>query len=148
MRQEQPIGIIYFSKNYQLFSECYSSFLTEAEPWKMKGVDEIRRAAIVRTVCEAVYAFMHFLAPVTPLAAQTVFDRLHTNPVPLFQLKPTFYNLIPGTEIDVGNILFTKIVEDEVVEVVRPLTVSSANDDPNQTDVSKLEFKVCDKQLF
>jgi methionyl-tRNA synthetase len=46
-------------------------YLTEAEPWKMKGGDEARRPAIVRTTLEALYAFMHVLAPVLPMAAQT-----------------------------------------------------------------------------
>ena len=45
-------------------------YLTEAEPWKMKGTDESRRPAIVRTTLEALYAFMHLLAPVLPMAAQ------------------------------------------------------------------------------
>jgi methionyl-tRNA synthetase len=45
-------------------------YLTEAEPWKMKGVDESRRPTIVRTTLEALYAFMHLLAPVLPMAAQ------------------------------------------------------------------------------
>lgn len=47
-------------------------FLTSAEPWKMKGADESRRPAIVRTTLEAIFAFMHFLAPVIPLAAKKV----------------------------------------------------------------------------
>lgn len=46
-------------------------YLTEAEPWKMKGADEARRPAIVRTTLEALYAFMHLLAPILPIAAQT-----------------------------------------------------------------------------
>ena len=45
-------------------------YLTEAEPWKMKGKDESRRPAIVRTTLEALYAFMHLLAPVLPMAGQ------------------------------------------------------------------------------
>ena len=36
----------------------------------MKGADETRRPAIVRTTLEALYAFMHLLAPVLPMAAQ------------------------------------------------------------------------------
>lgn len=45
-------------------------YLTEAEPWKMKGENESRRPAIVRTTLEALYAFTHLLAPVLPIAAQ------------------------------------------------------------------------------
>ena len=37
----------------------------------MKGENECRRPAIVRTTLEALYAFTHLLAPVLPIAAQT-----------------------------------------------------------------------------
>ena len=37
----------------------------------MKGENESRRPAIVRTTLEALYAFTHLLAPVLPIAAQT-----------------------------------------------------------------------------
>jgi methionyl-tRNA synthetase len=85
--------------------------LTEAEPWKMKGDENaIRRQAIVRTSLEAVYAFMHFLAPVIPMAAQKVFDCLNTEPKSLHNLKNDLYNLVPGTPITVGDILFQKIL--------------------------------------
>ena len=62
-----------------LYSSTFSHFLlpiyslrylTEAEPWKMKGENESRRPAIVRTTLEALYAFTHLLAPVLPIAAQ------------------------------------------------------------------------------
>ena len=36
----------------------------------MKGENESRRPAIVRTTLEALYAFTHLLAPVLPMAAQ------------------------------------------------------------------------------
>jgi methionyl-tRNA synthetase len=49
-----------------------NKFLTAAEPWKMKGADEARRPAVVKTTLEAIYAFMHFLAPVIPVAAAKV----------------------------------------------------------------------------
>ena len=69
----------FFESNFILFLflfflsflfPLFSRYLTEAEPWKMKGADEIRRPAIVRTTLEALYAFMHLLAPVLPMAAQ------------------------------------------------------------------------------
>jgi methionyl-tRNA synthetase len=77
----------------------------------MKGDENaIRRQAIVRTSLEAVYAFMHFLAPVIPMAAQKVFDCLNTEPKSLHNLKNDLYNLVPGTPITVGDILFQKIL--------------------------------------
>lgn len=86
-------------------------YLTAAEPWKMKGADESRRPAIVRTTLEAIYIFTHFLAPVLPLAAEKIFTRLHTPPKSVHNLKTDFYNLIPGTPVELGEILFTKLDE-------------------------------------
>ena len=85
-------------------------FLTEAEPWKLKGADEARREPIVRTTLEAIYIFMHFLAPVTPIAAAKTFHKLNTPAVVVNKLRGDFYNLAPGVEIDVGDILFSKII--------------------------------------
>jgi len=85
-------------------------FLSEAEPWKMKGAElELRRMSIVRTAMEAIYAFAHFLAPVMPTATHTIFARLNTPPVSSFNLKDDFYNLVPGTPVALGDILFQKI---------------------------------------
>ena len=47
----------------------------------MKGADESRRLSIVRTTIEAVYVFMHFLAPIIPLTAEIVFQKLNTSPI-------------------------------------------------------------------
>lgn len=89
-------------------------FLTEAEPWKMKGADqEGRRMAVVRTALEAVYAFSHFLAPVIPQAAHRIFQSLHTGPRSVFNLRDDFYNLSPGTPVTLGDILFAKIEDAE-----------------------------------
>ena len=89
-------------------------FLTESEPWKMKGADEARRPSIVRTTLEALYAFSHFLAPVMPFAAQEVFEKLGSPPRAAFLLSGDFYNLTPGTSVQLGDILFKKIVVPDV----------------------------------
>jgi methionine--tRNA ligase beta chain len=84
----------------------------------MKGDDEHRRIAVVRSALEAVYAFAHFLAPVLPLASQEIFENLHTTPRASFNLRNDFYNLIPGTPIKLGDILFKKIaLPEDSVEV-------------------------------
>lgn len=75
----------------------------------MKGEDEARRAAIVRTTLEAIYAFSHFLAPVIPHAAQGIFRRLNSAPVSSRHLRADLYNLRPGTPVQIGDILFQKI---------------------------------------
>lgn len=97
-------------------------FLTEAEPWKMKGSEgEVRRVAVVRTALEAVYAFMHFLAPVLPIAAEIVFEHLHTPIRNVYHLQDNFYNLIPGTVLTLGPILFTKL------EIETPIGAAEAS---------------------
>lgn len=97
-----------------------NKYLTESEPWKMKGEAlATRRQAIVRTSLEAVYAFTHFLAPVLPIAAQKIFDCLHTEPRSLYNLRSDFYNLAPGTPITVGGILFQKLVFSENEDVFK-----------------------------
>jgi hypothetical protein len=84
-------------------------FLTEAEPWKMKGASETRRPAVVRTTLEAIYAFSHFLGPFIPTTARAIFDKLGTRETTLGNLKADFYNLVPGTPLVIGDILFTKM---------------------------------------
>jgi methionyl-tRNA synthetase len=87
-----------------------NKFLTTTEPWKMKGPDDgIRRMAIVRTTLEAIYLCAHYLTPSIPIAAGEIFHRLGTSPRPTNLLRGDFYNLIPGTRVHLGNILFTKI---------------------------------------
>jgi methionine--tRNA ligase beta chain len=75
----------------------------------MKGADEARRPAIVRTALEAIYAFAHFLAPTIPGATQTIFEKIGTAPVCAHNLRDDFYNLQPGTPVMLGDILFQKI---------------------------------------
>lgn len=84
-------------------------FLTVAEPWKMKGENESRRPAIVRTTLEAIYIFTHYLAPVIPQSAAGIFERLNTAPRVTRDLRSDFYNLSVGTPVTVGEILFTKV---------------------------------------
>lgn len=93
-----------------------NKFLTDAEPWKMKGERESKRVAVVRTALEAIYAFTHFLAPVMPLAAQQIFTHLHTGPKSAHNLKADFYNLTPGTPVSLGDILFKKIEKEVPAE--------------------------------
>lgn len=104
-----------------------NKFLTSAEPWKMKGeADASRRAAIVRTTLEAIYTFSHYLAPIIPNATGEIFKRLNTPPKPTKYLRADFYNLVPGTPVTLGNILFTKIEEDNETPT-QPSSSSSQN---------------------
>ena len=131
----------------------------------MKGSNESRRINIVRTALEALYVFMHFLAPgnhkqsiiqniltlmqlifavAIPLAAQDVFLNLHTDPQSVNNLKDDFYNLQPGTTVTIGKILFQKIEVDESV-VPRDMKIQvnkHSEDDKHQLDFTKLDLRV------
>jgi len=54
-----------------------NKYLTDAAPWAVKGEGAaVRKAVIIRSTLEAVYAAAHFLAPFIPDAAAAVFDCL------------------------------------------------------------------------
>jgi methionyl-tRNA synthetase len=111
-----------------------NKFLTTAEPWKMKNESDIpRRIAVVRTTLEAIYIFSHYLAAIIPNAAGEIFKRLNTQPRPTNTLRSDFYNLVPGTKISLGNILFTKIEEPNDPPAATPIQ--------KQTTTSKKENK-------
>ena len=74
---------------------------------------------------EAIYAFTHFLAPVLPLAAQTIFEKIGVAPVSAHNLRDDMYNLAPGTPVSLGEILFQKI-EVAVPDAAVAVTVASA----------------------
>jgi methionyl-tRNA synthetase len=136
-------------------------FLTEAEPWKMKGEgSEMKRIAVVRTTLEAIFAFTHYLAPVIPHAAAAVFQKLGTQPIPTNTLKMDFYNLKPGTEVFLGDILFQKIISEETPAAISNATAAAVKkpekksggkpaasvveeaENPNQIDFSKIELRI------
>lgn len=123
-------------------------YLTEAEPWKMKGVDQLRRPAIVRTTLEAVYAFTHFLAPIIPIAADKIFKRLGTRPRRIDQLDVGMYNLTPGREVILGTVLFPRKDEDAGAAAKEAKAKPPAKkepppvDDPNQVPFTKLDLRV------
>lgn len=123
----------------------------------MKGADEPRRVAVVRTALEAVYAFTHFLAPVMPKAAQSIFDMLSTGPVSSFNLRDDFYNLAPGAVVGLGEILFQKIEAPEAAvpsggapsapikagsKGKGPAAVAKVEEVVHAVDFTKLELRV------
>ncbi len=86
-------------------------YLSEKEPWKIKGNDETnsnKRKVIVRMSLEGLYLATHFIAPFLPLTADKIFDKLNTPPKIIDELN-NFNNLVVNTEIKIGNILFEKI---------------------------------------
>ena len=128
-----------------------NKFITEAEPWKMKGGDEVRRAPVVRTTLEAIYAFTHFLAPIIPHAAKLIFDALQTPPKPVFLLRNDLYNLTPGTKVVPCKILFSRIEVEKNKKVIPESGVKAKKKaaqelenslDPNQPDFTKIDLRV------
>ena len=85
-----------------------NKYLTDRAPWHMKD-DPKGREVVVRTSLEAIYVLALFLSPYIPVAAEKICEKLHTPIIPLKQLRTNFQNLKPGTQIDVGEILFSKL---------------------------------------
>mmetsp|Transcript_2502 Transcript_2502/g.7799 ORF Transcript_2502/g.7799 Transcript_2502/m.7799 type:complete len:762 (+) Transcript_2502:58-2343(+) len=88
-----------------------NKYVTDAAPWKLPAGDPKRRV-VVRTLLEVIYACTHFLAPVLVDAAQKVWEKLGTPPVPISRLRPTLSNLAPGTPVAASaakdDVLFAK----------------------------------------
>ena len=102
----------------------------------MKGENEARRAPIVRTTLEAIYAFTHFLAPVMPIAGETIFRCLNTAPVCAPNLRDDMYNLSPGTAITLGDILFQKIEIASAASASAPAVIPVAENKGGKTSKS------------
>lgn len=107
----------------------------------MKGENENRRPSIVRTALEAIYIFMHILAPIVPVAAEEVFRRLGTRPRRLALLRNDFYNLSPGTKITIGDVLFKKMdsFQDSSLHAEPSHPIVSED---HQLDLTKLDLRV------
>jgi len=91
-----------------------NGYLTEQAPWKMKGDDKAtERQIVVRSTLEAVYALAHFLAPFLPNGAAAIFTKLNTPPKKLKELDSNLRNLSAGTEISIGDVLYTKLQSEE-----------------------------------
>mmetsp|Transcript_104251 Transcript_104251/g.331484 ORF Transcript_104251/g.331484 Transcript_104251/m.331484 type:complete len:857 (-) Transcript_104251:51-2621(-) len=83
-----------------------NKWIADLEPWKMKADKQALRAACLRLLLEAVYVLAHFFAPFIPKAAEAIFQKLSTRPVPIPELADSFLNLTVGTQVKTGSILF------------------------------------------
>uniref|UniRef100_A0A7S3PW86 methionine--tRNA ligase n=1 Tax=Chaetoceros debilis TaxID=122233 RepID=A0A7S3PW86_9STRA len=91
-----------------------NGFLTEQAPWHMKGDERAEeRQIVVRATLEAVYAMAHLLIPFIPIGAKQIFQKLNTAPIDLLAVKSDLRNLVPQTKVDVGDVLYSKIVSEE-----------------------------------
>ena len=91
-----------------------NGYLTEAAPWHLKGdeYDEARKV-IVRAVLESVFALTHLLVPYIPEGAERIFQKLHTEAKSLLELNTDLRNLAAGSKVDVGDVLYAKLVSEE-----------------------------------
>lgn len=91
-----------------------NGYLTEQAPWHMKGDERAEeRRIVVRTTLEALYALAHMLVPFIPVGATAIFTKLNTDPVLLKELKSDLRNLVAGTKVSVGDVLFHKLMTEE-----------------------------------
>ncbi|GMH83038.1 hypothetical protein TL16_g09463 [Triparma laevis f. inornata] len=91
-----------------------NKYLTDSAPWLLKGEEnDERRKVIVKTSLECIYIFSHFLAPFLVTACDSIFDKLSTPPVGIDEIKVGSQNIKNGTEIKVGDVLYTKFVSEE-----------------------------------
>lgn len=94
-----------------------NGYLTEKAPWHVKGNDDesvTKRQVTVRAVLEAVYALAHLLMPFVPVGSKAIFIKLNTAPKDtLADVDAGLMNLVVGTKIDVGEILYSKIISQD-----------------------------------
>jgi len=99
-----------------------NGYLAKEEPWKLKGDDnKAKRQTIVRVALEAIYAMTHLLLPFIPVGCKTIFQKLHTEPVSLIELKQKHiatkgHYLTPGTKVEAVGILYEKSLSEEEVK--------------------------------
>jgi methionyl-tRNA synthetase len=89
-------------------------FLTEQAPWLMKGDEKATdRQIIVRATLEAVYALAHLLVPFLPIGATAIFEKLNTPPKTIVEVNANLRNLVVGTTVRIGDVLYTKLLTDD-----------------------------------
>jgi len=89
-----------------------NAFLQDQAPWHIKN-DPEKQKIIVRATLEAVYVAAHLLLPFLPTGGAKIFAKLHTEPVPLDELRRDCRNLKVGTPIEIGDILYAEIGKED-----------------------------------
>ena len=91
-----------------------NGYLTTEAPWLKKGDEHTEaRQIAVRATLETIYALAHLLTPFLPDGAASIFKKFNTDPVSLRALGKECRNLKVGTKIDVGDVLYSKLMSDE-----------------------------------
>ena len=84
-----------------------NKYLADMAPWKLKD-DQYQKNKIIVSSLEVIYVMAHFLYPICPSSALTIFNKLSTPRKSLADLDSNI-NLTTGTTISVGEILFKQI---------------------------------------
>jgi len=87
-------------------------WVVEFAPWHIKD-DPVMQQRVVRTALEAIYAAAHFLSPYLVSGTAAIAAKLNTPLMPIVSLRAGFDNLKPGTKVEVGNVLYEKILSEE-----------------------------------
>jgi len=91
-----------------------NGYLTAEAPWLKKGDEYAElRQIVVRATLETIFALAHLLIPFMPNGAGMIFRKLNTQPLSLNELKMDCRNLKAGTKIDVGDVLYSKLLSDD-----------------------------------
>ncbi len=118
-----------------------NGYITEKAPWHMKG-DELatERQIIIRALLEAVYALAHLLIPFIPNGARQIFDKLGSPPMELHAISGDLRNLTVGTKIQIGDVLYTKLVS-EAERLDAETAAQKKKDDYEEAQRKKKEKK-------
>lgn len=143
-------------------------YLQDSAPWKLKGDENAeKRETIVRTTLECIYALTHLAMPFLPVGTAKIFEKLNTKPVSLVNLKLDLANLVVGTKIEIGDVLYERSQSEEETrdaaaaaakkkesfaeaqkrkkeakaKAMAASKKSQAGGDPNQSEFSKVEVR-------
>eukprot|EP00535_Pseudo-nitzschia_heimii_P012514 CAMPEP_0197197336 /NCGR_PEP_ID=MMETSP1423-20130617/32811_1 /TAXON_ID=476441 /ORGANISM="Pseudo-nitzschia heimii, Strain UNC1101" /LENGTH=782 /DNA_ID=CAMNT_0042651157 /DNA_START=19 /DNA_END=2367 /DNA_ORIENTATION=- len=91
-----------------------NGYLQTEAPWLKKGDENAEfRKIVVRATLEAIYALTHLLMPFLPVGCKKIYEKLGKEPLTLVDLNRDCRNLTVGTSIQVGKVLYEKMLSDE-----------------------------------
>jgi len=91
-----------------------NGYLQNEAPWLKKGDENAEfRKIVVRATLEAIYALTHLLMPFLPVGCKRIYEKLGKEPVSLLDLNRDCRSLAPGTSIEVGQVLYEKMLSED-----------------------------------
>jgi methionine--tRNA ligase beta chain len=117
-----------------------NGYLQEQAPWHIADNLELQQI-IVRATLEAVYAISHLLLPFLPEGCLKIFTKLGTEPKSLNEINRNCRNLIPGTPITVGDILYERSISASDADASSAAVTSSKKESHAEAQARKKEAK-------